>query len=204
MSGYADIQSVLWRCLTWTDWKAIRGGFASGDGGGAKHITLPGSKRHQIANFFDIDGFPEEGQDEDDIHQMVYEEDIDLIPVTGVPNSEGPIQIACQYNRRSGEWRITDQDKNPYILWTPEHGFPAPDEFEDDEEYWASERPIIYFAKDSTSRFIARSLYPPTPDVLANYPEALQSAWSDISRRNNFGIVQLTDVRLEDYLDGNN
>lgn len=202
MSENPDIESVLWKCLTWTDWKAIHGSFASGGGGSAKHITLPGSKKHQIADFFDVAGFPDKDQDEDDITQMVYEKDIDLIPVEDVPGSEGPIGIACKYDRRNGEWRITDQDQNRYILWTPDHGFPQPDQYEDKDDYWASERPIIYFAKDSDGNFMARCVYPPTPERLTKTAPPLQSAWSDISKRNNFGITRFTGLNLGDYING--
>lgn len=204
MDGTADIESVLWKCLTWTDWKAIHGSFASSGGGSAKHITLPASKKHQIADFFDVSNFPDEDQDEDDISQMVYEKEIDLVPVSSVPGSEGPIEIACKYDRRGGEWRITDQDQNRYALWTSKHGFPRPDQYEDKEDYWDSERPIIYFAKDSSGNFMARCVYPPTGENLAKTAPPLRSAWSNISKRNNFGITRFPDVNLDDYIDNDN
>lgn len=133
---------------------------------------------------------------------MVYEKEIDLIPVEGVPGSEGPIEIACKYDRRSGEWRITDQDQNRYVLWTAEYGFPKPDQYEDKEDYWDSERPIIYFAKDSDGNFMARCVYPPTSERLSKTAPPLRSAWSDISKRNNFGITHFTGLDLGDYING--
>ena len=51
-----QVDQILWKFLTWTDFNAMNGGFASKKGGSAKHIALPPSRRRDIGDFFAFSG----------------------------------------------------------------------------------------------------------------------------------------------------
>lgn len=177
-----DWEKLLYRYLTWTDFNAMNGGFATEQGGSAKHISLPPSKRSEIAEFFEV---PDPGTSGETVSYEIYVE-----PVEGYPNSEGPIILTSKPDRRGGEWRISDQHKNRYELWKPEHGFPDSDDFTDSEEYWGGYPPIIYFVKEDADTFHARAVYESRPEFIAeNFPERIQQEWHGLSKHNNFSII---------------
>lgn len=192
-----NVDKVLWKFLTRTDYSAMNGLYAGQGGGSAKHITLPPSKKEEIADFFDVSPFPPTGQN-------VINKQLSVEPVEDVPGSEGPIKITCKLDRRGGEWRIADQDQNRYALWSTDHGFPSPDEIPwDNEDYYDIHPPVIYFVKDTHGNFHARAANDTSPETLRRFPPELAQHWESAGKRNNFGIVRFTDVTLEDASDIN-
>lgn len=187
-----NVNKVLWKFLTRTDFRAMNGLYASQSGGSAKHITLPPSKKKEIADFFDVSPFPRPGQ-------KVIDKQLEVERVGGVPNSGEPIKISCKLDRRGGEWRIADQDQNRYVLWTPKYGFPSPDELphEDGEDYYDSNPPIIYFVKDEQGNFHARAVNDTSVETLREFPPELARHWESAGKYSNFGIVNFADVTLE-------
>ncbi|NEU56547.1 hypothetical protein [Halorussus sp. MSC15.2] len=179
-----NVDQVLWKYLTITDFGGMNGIWEGDDGGSAKHIPLWPSKRDEIAEFFDVAPFPPEDQD-------VVDEQINLEPVEGVPDSEGPIKVSCKLDRREGEWRIANQHNDRYVLWTPEHGFPAKNELpvEDEDDYYDSNPPIIYFVKDEQGNFHARSVNDSSYESLEEYPAELVQYWENAGKSNSFGII---------------
>lgn len=179
-----QVDQILWKFLTWSDFNAMNGGFATDQGGSAKHIALPSSRREDIADFFDV---PDPGSQGEPVRH-----EIEVEGVREIPNSDGPIILRCKPDRRRGEWRIADQDQNRYELWKPKHGFPQEDKWDTEEEYYDGNPPIIYFIKDVDSDFHARAVNESTPENLENFPEQLQTKWVSAAKRNNFGIIDFT------------
>ena len=177
-----DVDSVLWRFITLNDFKSMNGLHATEQGGSAKHIVL--SSRDAVGDFFNVTAQPRD---------RVIRTTIDVVPVSGIPDSGESIALACQLDRRNGEWRLPDQDQNRYELWTPQHGFPAPSEisWREQEDYYDEAPPIIYFIRDREGRYHARAVPDTTDDTLQNYPATLAHPWQDSREkrnRGNFGI----------------
>lgn len=190
-----NVDQVLWKFLTRTDFSAMNGLWAGEKGGSAKHITLPPSKKEKIADFFDVSPFPPAGQN-------VIDKQLKIEPVEGIPGSEGPIKITCKLDRRGGEWRIADQHQNRYVLWSSDYGFPSPDTVPwEDDDYYDINPPIIYFVKDSDGNFHARAANDTSSETLSRFPSELSHRWESAGKRNNFGIVRFTDVTLEEASD---
>jgi hypothetical protein len=183
------VDSILWRFVVWTDFSQIHGGYASESGAGGKHISLPASKHEKVADFF---GVPYHQDREDPVKH-----EIELQPVEGISGSEGPIVLRCIPSRdRGGEWLIADQHKNRYVLWQQEYGFPHIDEFEDSDDYYNSNPPIVYFVKDTDGDYHARAVYESTMDNLEKFPDQIRREWSQASKYNNFGIIDFDQTRL--------
>lgn len=176
-----QVDQILWKFLTWTDFNAMNGGFATDQGGSAKHIALPLSRREDIADFFEV---PDPGKGGDPVRHEIKVE-----PVSGIPNSDGPIILRCKPDRRGGEWRIADQDQNRYELWKPSHGFPRGDTWDTEDEYYENNPPIVYFIKGSDGDFHARSVNESTYENLEKFPKQIRTEWVDAAKRNNFGII---------------
>lgn len=176
-----QVDQILWKFLTWTDFNAMNGGFATDQGGSAKHIALPPSRREDIGDFFDV---PDPGSQGDPVRH-----EIEVEPVQGIPGSDGPIILRCKPDRRGGEWRIADQDQNRYELWKPKHGFPRADKWDTEEEYYDDNPPIIYFIKDTDGDFHARAVNESPHENLDKFPEQIRTEWMSAAKRNNFGII---------------
>lgn len=184
---------LLYRRLTWSDFDAMHGGFASGSGGGAKHISLSTSMRVEIANFFEVEDPGEEGE---------VTHSLEVEPIESIPNSDGPIKISYEVRGSEGrtEWRIRDQHSNRYVLWS-DPWFPEADEWSDNNEYREDNTtPIIYFIKDTESKFYARTLGRPTEENLQMFPTKIRNEWKGAIEgyyaRNNCGIIShLSEVR---------
>lgn len=178
---------VLYRRVTWSDFSAMHGGFASRSGGGARHISLSTSMRTEIADFFHMDDPGEEDE---------VEHAIELEPVEGIPNSEGPITVSYEVRGSDRtEWRIPDQDENRYVLWD-DSWFPAGDSWNNQDEYREDETtPIIYFIRDIELKFHARALGTASEGNLQKFPRKIRSEWRDAIEsyygQNNCGIINL-------------
>lgn len=183
-----QVDQILWKFLTWTDFNAMNGGFASKKGGSAKHIALPPSRRRDIADFFDVS---DPGSQGDPVRH-----NIKIEPVQGIPGSHGPIILRCKPDRRGGEWRIADQDQNRYELWKAKHGFPRGDKWDTEDEYYDDNPPIIYFIKDTDGDFHARAVNESTRENLDKFPEQIRTEWVSAAKRTNFGIIDFETERL--------
>ena len=181
-----SVDTVLWRFITWGDFKSINGLHATKDGGSSKHIPL--TSKDDVVDFFDFRPDPDE--------DMVVNHSIDVIGVNGIPESSEPIPLTCKLDRRRGEWRIPDQHQNRYELWKPDYGFPDTDEisWREEEDYYDEAPPIVYFIRDTSGRFHARAVPDTTRETLNDYPDVLAAAWEESRQRRNrgnFGIIDL-------------
>lgn len=179
---------ILYRRLTWSDFDAMHGGFASGSGGGAKHISLSTSMRAEIADFFDVEDPGEDGE-------ATYA--IEVEPIEGISDSDGPIKVSYEVRGSEGrtEWRIRDQHRNRYVLWD-DPWFPGTGEWDDKEEYRADgTTPLIYFIKDTDAEFHARALSRSTEENLQKFPAVIRNEWHDAIesyyQRDNCAIINL-------------
>lgn len=179
-----NVDAVLWRFITWGDFKSINGLHATNEGGSSKHIPL--TSRNDVVDFFEFDPTPDADR--------VVTHAIDVVGVSGIPESAEPIPLTCKLDRRRGEWRIPDQHQNRYELWKPEYGFPDKTElsWRNEEDYYDEAPPIVYFIRDTDEEFHARAVPTTAQEMLQNYPRQLASAWEksrESRNRGNFGIV---------------
>lgn len=184
-----EVDKILWRFVVWTDFKQIHGGYGTESGAGGKHISLPAGNHEEVADFFDI---PYHQHKDEPI-----EHEIELEPVNEIPSSELSITLRCTPTReRGGEWMIADQHQNRYELWKPKYGFPEFSDFDSNEDYKNSHPPIIYFIKDTDSRFHGRAVYKSNSDNLSEFPDKIRTEWSQASTHNNTGIIDFNQSQL--------
>lgn len=144
--------------------------------------------RTEIADFFDVEDPGEEGE---------AEHAVEIEPIDGIPESEGPITVSYEVrgSEERTEWRIPDQDENRYVLWD-EPWFPEGDKWNDNEEYREdATTPIIYFIKDAESKFHARALGTASEENLQKFPAVIRREMRDSIEsyytQNNCGIIDL-------------
>lgn len=186
-----NVDAVLWRFITWGDFKSINGLHATEEGGSSKHIPL--TSKDDVVEFFQFN--PTSGAN------RVINHSIEVVGVSGNPKSAEPIPLTCKLDRRRGEWRIPDQHQNRYELWRPKYGFPDTDEisWREEEDYYDEAPPIVYFVRDKDGRFHARAVPDTTRETLKDYPDKLAAAWADSRKkrnRGNFGIVEFSNGSL--------
>lgn len=178
-----DVDQILWRRLTWTDFRGMTGQFIQEGGHSQTFIYLPGPEL--VADFFGVE-LPENDE-------QAVEYKIQMVPHPDYPGSEGPITIHHNpaSERWGGGWRITEQHGDRYELWKPEHGFPEADDFRDEDDYYRDSCPIIWFVRDTDGDFYARFLYPSNDEALEDFPPKIRRAWQG-SKKGEIDIINLS------------